>query len=47
MRAGEAAEASYANAAAIDYFERAAPLVAAEERADLLLKLGKVAGARR
>ena len=29
VRAGEAAEASYANAAAIDYLERAAPLVAA------------------
>ena len=28
MRAGEAAEATYANAAAIDYLERAAPLVA-------------------
>ena len=32
VRAGEAAQASYANTAAIDYFERAAPLVA-EQRA--------------
>ena len=42
VRAGEAAEASYANAAAIDYLERAAPLVAPDERVDLLLRLGKV-----
>ena len=42
VRAGEAAEATYANAAAIDYLERAAPLVGEEERVDLLLKLGKV-----
>ena len=42
IRAGEAAETTYANAAAIDYLERAAPLVGEEERVDLLLKLGKV-----
>ena len=42
VRAGEAAEASYANAAAIDYLERAAPLVAPEERVDLMLRLGRV-----
>ena len=42
IRAGEAAETTYANAAAIDYLERAAPLVGEDERVDLLLKLGKV-----
>ena len=42
VRAGEAAQASYANAAAIDYYERAAPLVGDQERIDLLLRLGKV-----
>ena len=42
VRAGEAAETTYANAAAIDYLERAAPLVGEGERVDLLLKLGKV-----
>jgi predicted ATPase/class 3 adenylate cyclase len=42
VRAGEAAEASYANAAAIDYLERAAPLGPADARVDVLLKLGKV-----
>ena len=47
VRAGEAAETTYANAAAIDYLERAAPLVGEGERVDLLLKLGKVRRARR
>ncbi len=42
VRAGEAAETTYANAAAIDYLERALPLVGAEQRVDLLLKLGKI-----
>ena len=42
VRAGEAAEARYANTAAIDYLERAAPLVLEEQRVDVLLKLGKV-----
>jgi class 3 adenylate cyclase/tetratricopeptide (TPR) repeat protein len=41
-RAGDAAQASYANAAAIDYFERLAPLVEQGERVGVLLKLGKV-----
>jgi class 3 adenylate cyclase/tetratricopeptide (TPR) repeat protein len=41
-RAGDAAQASYANAAAIDYFERLAPLVERAARVDVLLKLGKV-----
>jgi class 3 adenylate cyclase/tetratricopeptide (TPR) repeat protein len=41
-RAGDAAQAAYANAAAIDYFERLAPLIEGENRIDVLLKLGKV-----
>jgi len=41
-RAGDAAQASYANRAAIDYFERLAPLVEQGNRVDVLLKLGKV-----
>ena len=41
-RAGTAAEASYANAAAIGYFERLVPLVEGRTRIDALLKLGKV-----
>ncbi len=41
-RAGEAAQAAYANASAIDYFERLAPLLPETERAAVLLKLGKV-----
>ena len=41
-RAGAAAQAAYANASAIDYFEQLAPLVEGSARADVLLKLGKV-----
>lgn len=41
-RAGTSAEASYANAAAIGYFERLVPLVEGAARIDALLKLGKV-----
>lgn len=41
-RAGAAAQGSYANAAAIDYFERLAPLLSKGSRLDVLLKLGKV-----
>jgi len=41
-RAGDAAQASYANKAAIDYFERLSPLVEQGQRVDTLLKLGKV-----
>jgi len=41
-RAGAAAQRSYANAAAIDYFERLAPLLSKGSRLDVLLKLGKV-----
>ncbi len=42
LRAGAAAEARSANAAAIDYFERAASVVDEPERVDVLLRLGKV-----
>ena len=41
-RAGAAAQSSYANAAAIDYFERLTPLLSKGSRLDVLLKLGKV-----
>jgi predicted ATPase/class 3 adenylate cyclase len=41
-RAGEAAQATYANAAAIAYFEQLVPLVEAGPRIEALLKLGKV-----
>ena len=41
-RAGDAAQAAYANAAAIDYFTRLGPLVDEAERVNVLLKLGKV-----
>jgi class 3 adenylate cyclase/tetratricopeptide (TPR) repeat protein len=41
-RAGDAAQVAYANAAAIDYFERLAPLLERSERVEVLLKLGKV-----
>ena len=42
LAAGVAAQARYANASAIDYFERALPLVDREEQPEVLLKLGKV-----
>jgi len=41
-RAGAAAQAAYANASAIDYFEQLAPIVEEGARVDVLLKLGKV-----
>lgn len=41
-RAGTAAQAAYANATAIDYFERLAPLLSKGSRLEVLLKLGKV-----
>ncbi len=41
-RAGTAAQAAYANTAAIDYFERLTPLVEQGARVEVLLKLGKV-----
>lgn len=42
MRAGAAAQAAYANAAAISYFERLVPLVDREGRIEVLLNLVKV-----
>ncbi|MEP7202422.1 MAG: tetratricopeptide repeat protein [Ilumatobacteraceae bacterium] len=42
VRAGVAAQSRYANDAAADYFQRAMPLVADDERATLLRRLGKV-----
>jgi class 3 adenylate cyclase/tetratricopeptide (TPR) repeat protein len=41
-RAGVAAQNGYANASAIDYFERLVPLLSKGSRLDMLLKLGKV-----
>ena len=41
-RAGMAAQSAYANASAIDYFERLAPLIEGEAKVDALLKLGSV-----
>ena len=41
-RAGAAAQAGYANAAAIGYYERLVPLLAGGEQIDALLNLGKV-----
>ena len=40
--AGEAAQADYANEAAIDYYEKVVPLLSASERGSVLLKLGRV-----
>ncbi len=42
FKAGEAAQANYANGAAMDYYERVLPLVSILEQADVLLKLGQV-----
>ncbi|MGA3362227.1 MAG: tetratricopeptide repeat protein [Solirubrobacteraceae bacterium] len=42
LRAAQAAQASYANAAAIDYYERLAPLLPDTERIDVLLELCSV-----
>lgn len=41
-RAGDAAKAAYANAAALEYYERLAPLVDEGERVSVLLDLGTV-----
>lgn len=41
-RAGEAAQAMYANPAAIDYYTRALPLLEGRAQADVLLQLGQV-----
>ena len=42
LKAGQAAQASYANSAAIDYYQRALPLLTAEEQVNVMLKLGNV-----
>ena len=42
VKAGSAAQAKYANDAAIDYFERAAPLLEDEERWQITRELGEV-----
>lgn len=42
LRAGEAAQARYANAAAISYYQRALPLLEAAEQVPVRLKLGRV-----
>ncbi len=42
LKAAAAAQASYANTAAIDYYERVVPLLAEPERVQALLELGKV-----
>ena len=42
VAAGNAARAAYANIAAIDYFERALPLLDGHEAAEVLLALGRV-----
>jgi predicted ATPase len=42
VRAGDAAQARYANDAAIDYFRRAAPLLPDRDRIAVLMKLGAV-----
>ncbi len=42
VRAGEAAQAGYANASAIDYFERAAPLLEGADRWQVTRRLGDV-----
>ncbi len=41
IQAGEAAQADYANRAAITYFTKALPLLSGAEQVDVLLKLGK------
>jgi predicted ATPase/class 3 adenylate cyclase len=42
LKAGEAAQADYANAAAIDYYRRVLPLLLAQEQVAVMLKLGQV-----
>lgn len=42
LRAGEAAQAAYANAAAISYYRRVLPLLDEAERVPVLLRLGQV-----
>ncbi len=42
LRAGAAAQAIYANLAAVDYFQRAVPLLEGAERGETLVKIGHV-----
>jgi adenylate cyclase len=42
IKAGQAAQRHYANDAAIDYYQRALPLMAVEEQPEVLLKIGRV-----
>jgi predicted ATPase len=42
IRAGDAAARNYANSAAVGYYRKALPLLAASEQVDTLLKIGKV-----
>jgi len=42
LKAGEAAQARYANSAAINYYERLLPLLPRNERIPAMLKLGRV-----
>ncbi len=46
VRAGDAAQARYANDAAVDYFVRVAPLLGDDDRVGVLMKLGAVLGLR-
>jgi tetratricopeptide (TPR) repeat protein len=41
-KAGDTAQAAYANAPAIDYYRRLLPLLSGDERVEILLKLGEV-----
>jgi len=42
LKAGEAAQADYANEAAMNYYQRLLPLLPAEEKVDIMRKLGEV-----
>jgi len=42
LRAGEAAQARYANSAALNYYQRVLPLLGATEQIPVMLKLGRV-----
>ncbi len=42
LKAGEAAQAGYANEAALDYYRRVLPLIPEAERVPVMLKLGQV-----
>jgi predicted ATPase len=42
LRAGEVAQADYANGAAIDYYQRVLPLMAEHDKTEVLRKLGQV-----